>query len=137
VLPRKLFGYVHPGTTTPTFNLVLIGALTFVGALLLNIYGNAYENAAFLLNFGALLAFMGVNFACFWQFTFRRPPEYRHRILFDVVVPLSGFAFCTAIWLNLSPLAKIAGGIWLLAGVIYLAFATGGFRRAPATIDFS
>lgn len=137
VLPRKLFGYVRPGTTTPTFNLVLIGVLTFAGAILLNVYGNAYENAAFLLNFGALLAFMGVNFACFWQFTFRRPPEYRRRVVLDVVIPLAGFIFCTAIWLNLSPLAKTVGGIWLLIGAIYLAFATGGFRRPPATIDFS
>jgi len=137
VLPRKLFGYVKPGTTTPSFNLALIGVLTFAGAILLNIYGNAYENAAFLLNFGALLAFMGVNLACFWQFTFRRPPGYRRRVVLDAVVPLAGFFFCTAIWLNLSLLAKIVGGIWLLSGLIYLGFATGGFRRPPATIDFS
>jgi putrescine importer len=134
VLPRRTFGYLKPGTTTPTFNLLLIGALTFVGAILLNIYGNAYENAAFILNFGALLAFMGVNFATFWHFTFRKPAGARPHLLLDVVVPLTGFAFCSAIWLGLNPLAKIVGGVWLGVGVVYLFVATRGFRRPPPTV---
>jgi putrescine importer len=137
VLPRKSFGYLKPGTTTPTFNLILIGVLTFIGAILLNIYGNAYENAAFILNFGALLAFMGVNFATFWQFTFRRAPGTKPNVLLDVVVPLAGFAFCLAIWLGLNPLAKIVGGVWLALGFVYLLVATRGFRRPPVAIDFS
>lgn len=69
VLPRKFFGYLKPGSGTPTYNILLIGGLAFVGAVLLYHIGNAYEHAGELLNFGAFLAFMGVNFACFWQFS--------------------------------------------------------------------
>src|SRR5438045_1687150 len=69
VLPRKFFGYLKPGSSTPTYNILLIGALAFLGAVLLNSIGSAYEHAGELLNFGAFLAFMGVNFACFWQFS--------------------------------------------------------------------
>src|SRR5919108_4932089 len=36
VLPRRMFGYLKPGSNTPTYNIVLIGVLTFVGAVLLN-----------------------------------------------------------------------------------------------------
>ena len=69
VLPKRFFGYLKPGSSTPTYNILLIGALAFAGAELLYHIGNAYEHAGELLNFGAFLAFTGVNFACFWQFT--------------------------------------------------------------------
>ena len=137
VLPKRFFGYLRPGSTTPVLNMLLIGALTFIGALLLNIRGQAYENAGFVLNFGALLAFMGVNFATFWQFTIRRAPDARRNVATDAIVPLVGFVFCAAIWLNLNAYAKIVGGIWLALGIIYLAYATRGFRKPPATIDFA
>ena len=57
VLPRKFFGYLKPGSGTPTYNILLIGGLAFVGAVLLNYIGSAYEHAGELLNFGAFLAF--------------------------------------------------------------------------------
>jgi Amino acid permease len=69
VLTKKFFGHLKPGSSTPTYNILLIGGLAFLGAVLLNYIGSAYEHAGELLNFGAFLAFMGVNFACFWQFT--------------------------------------------------------------------
>src|SRR5204863_4671393 len=94
VLPRKFFGYLEPGTNTTTFNIVLIGVLAFAGAVLLNQVGSAYQHAGELLNFGAFLAFMGVNFACFWQFSMLSQPGYKRRIVRDAILPLIGFAFC-------------------------------------------
>ncbi len=136
VLPRRVFGHLSPGSATPTYNILIIGGLTFVGAVLLNSIGNAYEHAGELLNFGAFLAFMGVNLATFWQFTILRRPDYKRRIIADAFLPAIGFLFCSLIWWNLNSLAKTIGGIWFAVGVLYLAIATGGFRRAPATIDF-
>jgi putrescine importer len=135
VLPRRVFGFTSPGSSTPTYNLLIIGALTFIGAVLLNAYGNAYEHAGELLNFGAFLAFMGVNFAAFWQFTIARRTTGT-RVIGDSILPLVGFAFCAAIWWNLNPLAKIVGGIWFAVGLAYMAVKTRGFRTVPATIDF-
>jgi putrescine importer len=137
VLPRRLFGHLSPGSSTPTYNILIIGGLTFIGAVLLNSIGNAYEHAGELLNFGAFLAFMGVNFATFWQFAVHRRVGERRRVLADVVLPLGGFAFCGLIWWNLNTLAKVVGGIWFLIGLIYVGITTRGFRRAPAMIDFS
>jgi hypothetical protein len=34
-------------------------------------------------------------------------------------------------------LAKIIGAAWLLAGIVYLAVLTRGFRRPPAQLDFA
>jgi len=39
--------------------------------------------------------------------------------------------------LNLPLRAKIGGGAWLLAGAIYGAVRTRGFRVQPAPVDFS
>jgi amino acid transporter len=136
VLPRRFFAHLSRGST-PTYNIVIIGILSFAGAITLNRIGNAYEHAGELLNFGAFLAFMGVNLATFWQFAVQHRAGYRRRILADVVLPLIGFGFCALIWWNLNVLAKTVGGIWFAIGLLYVAVNTRGFRRAPAMIDFS
>jgi amino acid transporter len=137
VLPRKFFSHLHPNTSTPTYNILLIGLVTFVGAVALNYVGNAYEHAAELLNFGAFLAFMGVNLSTFWHFCIVLRSKGWKNILGNAVLPLAGFAFCALIWWNLNPLAKTVGGIWFAIGITYIAVTTRGFRLTPKMIDFS
>jgi amino acid transporter len=137
VLPRRFFAHLHPESNTPTYNILLVGALAYCGALTLNAVGNAYEHTAELINFGAFLAFMGVNFSVFWHFAVLTRKDRRPRILVDTILPLLGFAFCALIWWNLNSLAKIAGGVWFLIGLTYLCISTRGFRRAPKMINFS
>lgn len=117
VLPRRLFGYLSPRTGTPTRNVLLLGALTLVVSLTVD-----YERAVGMLNFGAFLAFMGVNLAAL-----RR--GYWSAAL--------GFLCCLAIWLSLPPPATIAGGLWFLAGLVYAAARTRLFRTRPVMVDFS
>jgi len=137
VLPKKFFGHLKPGSSTPTFNILLIGGLAFVGAVLLNYIGSAYQHAGELLNFGAFLAFMGVNLACFWQFSVRRQQGYQTKFLTDTLLPIIGFLFCLLIWINLNIIAKTVGGIWFAIGILYVGYKTNWFRSAPAMIDFS
>ncbi len=137
VLPRKFFGYLKPGSSTPTYNILLIGGIAFLGAVVLNYIGSAYEHAGELLNFGAFLAFMGVNFACFWQFSMIAKAGYKRNLLRDAILPLIGFAFCGLIWWNLNNLAKTVGGIWFAIGLLYVGYKTNWFRSAPVMIDFS
>lgn len=136
VLPKKFFGQLTPGTSTPTNNILLIGGLSFIGAVLLNYIGSAYEHAGELLNFGAFLAFMGVNFACFWQFSMRRRQGAPMNFVRDALLPLIGFIFCGLIWVNLNIIAKTVGGIWFLVGLLYVGYKTNWFRSAPVMIDF-
>ena len=137
VLPRKFFAYLAPESGTPTYNILLIGAIAFAGAVTLNYIGNAYEHAAELLNFGAFLAFMGVNFSTFWHFSIAERGKVRRRIVADALLPLAGFAFCALIWWNLNILAKIVGGMWFAIGLAYILVSTRGFRLTPKMIDFS
>ena len=132
VVPRKLFAYLDPKRNTPTRNIWLIGIVAYIGTLFIS-----YEQAAEILNFGAFLAFMGVNLATFWQFNVVRRPSRKRRWLVDVAAPLIGFVFCLWIWLGLKWPAKIVGGIWFIAGLIYCAIKTRGFRTRPVMIDFT
>jgi putrescine importer len=58
----------------------------------------------------------------------------RRRAL-DVVLPLLGFLVCLYLWLSLRWPAKLAGGAWLAAGLIYGAVRTRGFRRELVAFD--
>jgi putrescine importer len=136
VLPKKFFGQLTPGTSTPTNNILLIGGLSFIGSVMLNYIGSAYEHAGELLNFGAFLAFMGVNFACFWQFTMRRQQGAPKNFVRDALLPVLGFLFCGLIWWNLNIIAKTVGGIWFAIGLMYVGYKTNWFRSAPVMIDF-
>ncbi len=106
--------------------------LSLIGALSLD-----YEKAATLINFGAFLAFMGVNLAVIREFFFRPPTGHKRNWFYDLVVPGVAFLFCLAIWLSLPKAAKIVGGSWLAAGLLYTAIKTRGFRRTPVMLDLS
>jgi amino acid transporter len=131
ILPRPFFAYVSPKRAVPAYNILLIGGFAFAGCLLLN-----YERAAELINFGAFLAFMGVNASVVRSYYFRRPRSER-RILTDFVLPALGFLFCFVIWLNLSRQAKIVGALWFAAGILYDAIVSKGFRNSPAPLEVS
>jgi len=131
VLPRRIFAYLDPKHNTPTRNIWLIGIVAYIGTLLIS-----FEQAGEILNFGAFLAFVGVNFAAFWQFAIKPQPNRARRLFADVVMPLIGLVFCLWIWLGLKMPAKIVGGVWFLGGLIYSAIRTRGFRQQPLMIDF-
>lgn len=131
VLPRSVFGYLDPVTNNPLLNIGLVAVVAFAGSLLLSL-----EHAGELLNFGAFLAFMGVNLAVIRQYYFLRGRGER-RFLADAMIPLVGFLFCFGIWLSLPMLAKLVGGGWFLMGIIYSAVRTRGFRTPAASLTGS
>lgn len=115
-LPRRFFGAIEPKRCIPRNNVLLIGALALCGSLILS-----YQLGAELLNFGAFIAFMGVNAATFMHYVVKR----RNRGWSYTVLPLAGFLVCLYIWLNLRSTARIAGLVWLSLGIVY-----GLLRRA-------
>jgi amino acid transporter len=120
-LPRGFFGHLHPERRIPNRNVILIGFLCVGGAFLMT-----YQLGAELLNFGALIGFMGVNLAVllrYWVRREERTPSY-------LIPPILGFLICFYLWWSLSTPARIAGGIWLLLGIAYGAWKTSGFRKA-------
>ena len=129
-LSPGFFGCVDPKRRVPRNNVVLVGALALAGAVALERFGG-YDLGAQLLNFGALIAFMGVNLAAFTHDFVRM----RVRTLGTALPPLVGFAVCFLLWINLGTNAKILGAAWMAAGVAFGAVRTRGFRRSLVNFD--
>jgi amino acid transporter len=118
-IPRGFFGAIEPKRHIPMNNIVLIGAIALLGAFLVS-----YERGVELLNFGAFIAFMGVNAAAFVRYFVRE----NQKTWVNLIVPMLGFGICFFIWLNLSRSAKVAGSMWIAAGIAYGAVRTKGFQ---------
>ena len=121
VLPKRFFGYLDPKTNNPSRNIWTIGIVAFVGALLLS-----YEMGAELLNFGAFLAFMGVNLAVLRCFYFSENARHKRRLVADAVIPMFGFVFCLAIWLGIANAREDCGRILVPAWVLLSACPNSG-----------
>jgi putrescine importer len=125
-IPKKFFGAIHPKTHIPANNVLFVGAIALLGAFLIN-----YDNGAQLLNFGALIAFMGVNLASLTHYYIRS----EHRSLGHLIPPILGFVICLFIWMHLSTLALIAGSVWMACGIGFGAWKTHGFREDLVNFD--
>jgi putrescine importer len=132
LIPQKIFGYLDPRRGNPTYNVLIVGVLAYVGTLTIQ-----WERAVEFLNFGALLAFMAVNAAALKYFGFRRDPSHKVNLFLDILSPVLGFLFCLAIFLGLQSSTLVAGGIWLLAGGLYIFLKTRGLDATPVEMDFS
>jgi putrescine importer len=108
-LPGRFFAAVHPKSRIPRNNVLLIGAICLIGALIFS-----YDLGAELLNYGALLAFMGVNASSILR-------GWRHgrwTQWMPMLMSLAGMVTCFILWINLGPLAKWVGSGWALVGVL-------------------
>jgi putrescine importer len=130
-LPRSFFGYLSPRSRVPRNNVILVGLVALAGSFVLEVTGG-YDLGAQLLNFGALLAFMGVNLAALVH-SAKRPAA---RTAGNILPPLFGFLICLLLWLNLTGKAKLIGAIWLLVGIAFGAWKTRGFRGNLVNFDF-
>jgi putrescine importer len=147
-LPKAFFGKIDLKSRVPRNSVIFVGVVAILGAFLLEIVagfktyslsttsltwetfkrimngGEAYGLGAEMLNFGALIAFMGVNVAAFLRYYVRAEEKKIGYLL----PPVLGFLICLGLWLNLSKPAMIVGSIWMAAGIIFGAIRTKGFR---------
>jgi amino acid transporter len=119
-IPSRFFAALAPRTRIPRNNIVLVGVLALAGA-----FAISFEIGCEMLNFGALIGFMGVNLSAFVRYYIRG----NRKNPLNLVLPLTGFLICLYLWLSLSPLAKIVGLSWLATGLLYGAWKTNWFRR--------
>ncbi len=135
-LPRSFFGSIDSKRRIPRNNILAVGGFALAGAGILEFFANrlgggAYEVGAQALNFGAFIAFMGVNAASFVHSVVRggsRKPT-------DILVPVLGFGICAFIWVHLSRPALVLGSAWMSIGIIYGAIRTRGFRSELVTFE--
>jgi putrescine importer len=135
-LPKSFFGVIEPKRRIPRNNIIAVGGFAFLGAAMLQFFsdrlgGGAYEIGAECLNFGAFVAFMGVNAAAFVHHL----RSDKSASFGNYIVPTLGFLICGFIWLNLSRPALALGAVWMIAGIAYGAVRTRGFRSELVTFE--
>ena len=152
-LPRAFFGVVDAKRHVPRNNVLFVGAIALFGALLVTFGLFSYGLGAEMLNFGALIAFMGVNLAAFVRYYVREgkhngmPPLILTALVIALVLwpgsnwtllvaagialailaiwtpPLAGFTICFFLE-DLSWKAWIVGSIWMAVGIAFGAWKT-------------
>ena len=108
-LPARVFGVIDARNGIPRNNVLVVGAITLVGVFLMT-----YQSGAELLNFGAFIAFMGVNAAALIHYKFRS----ENKVFLAATTPFLGFAVSAFIWLNLNHKAQLLGLIWIVLGLV-------------------
>jgi amino acid transporter len=130
VLPKRIFGYVHPRFHTPAINVLVSGVVGLI-ALKLDV-----ATSTSFINFGAFSAFTAVNLCVIAMFIRqRREHGPSQRFVPNVVFPAIGAVVDVYLLLHLDGKAKLLGVIWLTCGVLYLAYLTRGFRRPPPEME--
>ena len=131
ILPRKIFGHLNAERGSPSYNVIIAGALAYLGTLTMG-----WERSVEILNFGALMAFMAVNLAAIRYFGFSPEMKDKRKLFLDVIVPALGFLFCLVIFLGLQNSTLVAGAIWVGVGALYVLLKTKALGQ-PVAIDFS
>lgn len=117
-IPKRFFGALDPKTRIPRNNVLLVGALALVGGFLMD-----YEMGAQLLNFGALIGFMGVNLSALARCS---PPDGK-RNLAIFLLPAAGFLSCLPFYLPAAYGTPTVVGLLVSAiFVIYWVFCVRG-----------
>jgi putrescine importer len=134
-LPKGFFGAIEPKHHIPRNNIIAVGVFALLGSGLLEFFsprlgGGAYQIGAECLNFGAVIAFMGVNAA-----SFVNAVRTGNRNLMVLIMPVLGFLICGFIWWNLSRPALILGFSWMALGIAYGAVRTRGFKAELVTFE--
>ena len=119
-LPKSFFGVVDAKHHVPRNNVFFVGGIVLIGAFFLS-YGLGAE----MLNFGALIAFMGVNAAAFLRYFVRA----EQKKVWNFIPPVLGLLICLGLWLNLSRPAMVVGSIWMIAGIAFGIWKTRWFRE--------
>jgi len=110
-LPKSL-AKVHPRFQTPYVSTVFVAIISLVITLG---FTQGIQDLAELINFGALSAFLILNFTVVYYFIYKKKSK---RYFIHLVLPVIGFIVIGIVWLNLSPSAMKLGVVWVVVGII-------------------
>lgn len=129
VLPKRIFGFIHPKYKTPFNNLLIVSAIS-LASLFINM-----ATATSLINFGALLAFTCVNLSVIAHFYLRRKERSITGTIQYLLFPIVGMV--SDVWLlcNLASYSLTLGIVWFCIGLVYLMVITKAFKQRPPEIQ--
>ncbi|KQL49676.1 hypothetical protein AN963_08110 [Brevibacillus choshinensis] len=130
ILPKKVFGFIHPRYKTPVYNVIIVGLLS-LSALFVDLV-----TATSFINFGALVAFTFVNLSVIAHYFIRNHLRSPKETFLYLILPLIGAGFTIWLWSSLDKHSLILGGIWSACGLLYLMYRTRMFTKSPPELNF-
>ncbi|MGG1552577.1 APC family permease [Paenibacillus ferrarius] len=121
ILPKRVFGYLHPKFNTPVFNIAIVSAVSLLALAI------SLDSAVKFVNFGALTAFFFVNVSVIAQKYVKEGRRSASQTLKYLVLPLLGAGFIGYLLSLLDRDALWMGGVWVALGIAYHLLRT---RRA-------
>jgi putrescine importer len=113
VLPKQVFGSLHPKFNTPVTNIVIVSVVSLLALVI------SLDNAVKFVNFGALTAFFCVNISVIAQKYIKDKQRSPKQTFLYLILPLIGAGFIGYLLSLLDKDALWMGGVWLLAGIVY------------------
>jgi putrescine importer len=135
VIPTRVFGYLHPKTSAPVFNVLIIAILSVFACT------RDLNTILAMINFGALFAFTLVNLAVIGHFVVREKRRSGADLFRYLVLPAIGAFVILWLWTQLSSIswlfalqlpsdpAQLVPFVWLLLGIAYVTWKSGFFRN--------
>ena len=133
VLPESVFGRLHKRFQTPALNIIITSGVAHTALF----YSDNLMGAASLISFGAESGFLLVNHSEIMYYYVRHKKRGPANTVRYLIMPAIGAIVCAILWISIETPAKILGSIWLLIGIVYLAFKTKFFKVAPPVMDIS
>jgi amino acid transporter len=127
-LPQAL-ARVNPKRKVPSMALFLVAGVTLVLSITLV---NSLQLIASLVSFGALLGFLMLHASVVAHFAIR---QRSHKLLRHLVVPAIGFVIVGYVLWNAPTNAKIAGCVWLVAGIVIMSALRAAGRSTQLTVE--
>jgi len=121
---------VHPRFKTPYVSTLLVAAVSLIVGLF---FASRIDDLTRVVNFGALTSFALLHLAVAYHHLFRqRTGAWVRHLIF----PLAGFTVILYVLYGMDRTAKILGGCWVAAGVLYYFILAWRARGRPGTVSF-
>ncbi len=130
VLPKKLFGALHPKFRTPIINISAIGIIGLI-ALAMDV-----STSTSFINFGAFITFTFVNLSVIGHYFVKNKRRNGKGTILYLLLPLIGTGLNIWLFTNLDVHALTLGSIWAAIGFVYLLILTRGFKKEPPEMKF-
>lgn len=125
ILPGA-FARLHPRFHTPVVASLVVSVVSLVALFI------TLDQAVYMINFGALIAFAMVNLATIKVLFFDERKRGVAGTLRHLVMPLIGFAFIAWLWTSLAWFTYVLGGSWLVIGAVIFLLRRKKARGALA-----
>lgn len=130
ILPKKFFGKMNKNGV-PINNLIVVAIIGLVAIL----FSENVMAGAELISFGAVTGFILVNLSVPAYFLIRKKERGGAAVFKYGVMPIIATIICVILWINITPMGKTVGLIWLAVGLVVLAIKTKGFRQLPPEME--